>query len=174
MAIRIPITAPAGGINADKLRAELVAVYADVLGISAHNGYFVDLITDSPVTQQQLQTIVDLHNAAVLTTEQQITAAQAGLRDKVSLAETHATTIKVLFNAVLDQTINQTVQPTRFDNLKTVIQNAAPAFRDRLITDCVQELGFDPTGVLSAAQIRQATLYVRAWVTGLALLLTVT
>lgn len=102
-----------------------------------------------------------------------IADAQTGLRDKVDLARTHAVTIRILFNAVLDQTIGQTAQPTRFDTLKTIIQNAPLAFRERLITDCIQELGFDPTTPLSAAQIRQATLYVRMWVTGLALLLSV-
>ncbi len=101
-----------------------------------------------------------------------IASAKSGLKDKIALAQTHADTIKVLFNAVLDQTINQTVQPTRFTDLRTIITNAVPAFRDRVVTDIQQELGFDVTGNLTLAQQRQATLYMRAWVTGMALLLT--
>lgn len=85
MSIQIAITPPAGGINMDKLRAELVAVYADVTGVSSAKGiYYATLIADSLVTQQQLQVIVDVHNAAILTTEQQETAqassAQANLK----------------------------------------------------------------------------------------------
>jgi hypothetical protein len=110
---------------------------------------------------------------AEITQAGNVASAKTGLLDKIDLAKTHATTIRTLFNAVLDQTINQIAQPTRFDALKAVIQNAPLAFRERLITDCIQELGFDPTGTLSAAQIRQATLYVRMWITGLALLLSV-
>lgn len=75
MAIQIAVTPPQGGINADKLRADLVAVFADVTGISSAKGnYYVNLVSDSLVTQQQIQAIVDVHNAAILTTEQQETA----------------------------------------------------------------------------------------------------
>lgn len=77
MAIRIPITPPPSGINDEKLHGELVAMYTDVTGVSAAKGsYYVDLIPDSPVTQEQLQAIVDLHNPAILTANQQ-EAAQA-------------------------------------------------------------------------------------------------
>jgi hypothetical protein len=95
MTIQIAITPPLAGINADKLRAELVAVYPDVTGISVAKGnYYVNLIDDSPITQQQLQAVVDLHNPAILTPAQQTatedTSARANL---LALAESALTQI---------------------------------------------------------------------------------
>jgi hypothetical protein len=160
--------------------AVLIARYSEATYTELHQlmSVNVHLLNWNPVAEElKLGDDVLIDSVWIQARESELTqasdlkAAKVGLRDKMALAQTHAATITILFNAVLDQTVNQTVQPTRFDNLKAVIQNAPQAFRDRLITDCVQELGVDPTGVLTAPQQRQATLYLRAWVTPLALLL---
>lgn len=111
--------------------------------------------------------------AARLATAVATVSAKSGLKDKISLAQTHADAIRRIFNTVLDQTINQTAQPTRWNNIKAQIDNAATAnaFKNRFGTDVLEELGFDVNGALSAAQIRQVTLYSRMWIAGLALLL---
>lgn len=108
---------------------------------------------------------------AELTQAESIEAAQSGLLDKVLLAEQYATDIKTLYNAVLDQTENQTVQSARFNALYAVVQAAPLAFRNRIITDIQQELGFDVTGTLTATQQRQACFYLRVFSTQLATLL---
>ena len=124
--------------------------------------------------EAQLITIYDTwlaaHTATVAHTAT-IETAQSGLLDKVALAEQYAADIKTLYNAVLDQTENQTVQPTRFNNLYAVVQAAPVALRNRVVTDIQEELGFNVTGSLSAAQQRQACLYLRVFATQLATLL---
>lgn len=106
-----------------------------------------------------------------LTQAETIESAQSGLLDKVLLAEQYADSIKTLYNAVLDQTENQTMQPTRFNNLYAVVQASSNAFRNRIITDIEQELGFNVTGTLSATQQRQACFFLRVFSTELATLL---
>lgn len=99
-----------------------------------------------------------------------LAAAKAGLRDKIALAKEHADTITIMLNMVLNQTQLQTVQPDRFNNVRAVITNAPQGFRDRVVTDVQQELGFDVTGTLTVAQQRQACLYLRMWCMPLAFL----
>jgi len=108
-----------------------------------------------------------------IVTASNVTTAKSGLKDKIALARDHADAIKRIFNTVLDQTIDQTTQPTRWNNIKEQIDHAstANAFKVRFAKDVLEELGFDANGVLSAAQIRQITLYTRMWITSLALLL---
>lgn len=117
-----------------------------------------------------LESALDSANTASAS-QTTIESAQAGLKDKVSLASSNADNIKTLFNAVLDQTIDQTIQPTRFENLNAVLATLSIGFRNRLITDIQEELGFDVTGTLTATQQRQACLYIRMWITPLAVLL---
>lgn len=127
-----------------------------------------DITPDTPT----LESALDNANADIAANET-IESAQSGLLDKVALAEQYADSIKTLYNAVLDQTENQTAQPNRFNALYAVVQAAPLAFRSRFVTDCTQELGFDVAGTLTLNQQRQTCLFIRVWVTGLALLLSV-
>lgn len=102
-----------------------------------------------------------------------ISAAKSGLKDKVILAQNHAETIRQLFNAVWDNSLTLATQPTRFQALQTIVANASQAFRNVIVTDIQQELGFDVTSAgLTLAQQRQATAFMRSWTVGAALLLT--
>lgn len=157
--------------NRDKLHEEFDVAFGAGVARQGYDGAHYVIVTNEAITLQQVQTVIDTHNPATLTENQQTQVAKAGLKSKISLAQTHADAIKNLFNEVLDQTLNQTVQPDRFNVLKAIIDASVPAFRNRLITDIQQELGIDVTGSLTLAQQRQCTLYIRAWVTGLALLL---
>lgn len=160
MAIRIPITPPQAGINADKLRADLLAVYPDVIGISVHNGYFVDLIDSSEVTQQQLQVLVDSHNPAILTTEQQIQADTNSLRDYATLAQAHSKTIKALFLAITDADVSSANTNTRFANIAAIIEDVdvTPlAFKNRYNAAFTAESGVSVTGLDLAALLQLLT-----------------
>lgn len=112
---------------------------------------------------------------ATLVAEQQaIDDAIVGLRDKIALAHdpNNAPSITILFNTVLDQTLNRVAQPTRYNNIRAVMDAAPASFQNRFNDDLLAEVGIDATATpLSAAQQRQYCLFARVWMTPLGMLL---
>lgn len=158
-------------VNIEGLMQTVRATYPEAS--QDDNGFRVHNIApeNEATVSADLDTMIATHNPNELTSEQQIESAQSGLLDKVLLAEQYASDIRTIYNLVLDFTELQITQPTRFNNLLSAFTASAMAFRNRFITDCEQELGFNPTGTLTVAQQRQTTLYARVWITPLVLLL---
>lgn len=126
-------------------------------------------------TANQLITAHDTFVAATLTsdtTESTIKTAQNGLKNKIALAEQFATSITAVLNVSLQQTEDATTQPTRFNNIKAVMDAQPAAFRNRFNGDLLQEAEIT-IGSIVAGQFPAYCRYVRAWSTQLALLLVI-
>lgn len=126
-------------------------------------------------TANQLITIYDTWIAAqsaTEATETTIKTAQNGLKNKIALAEQFASSITAVLNASLQQTEDATTQPTRFNNIKAVMDAQPAAFRNRFNGDLLQEAEIT-IGSIVAGQFPAYCRYVRQWSTQLALLLVI-
>lgn len=124
-------------------------------------------------TEAQLITLYDnwiAANTALETTENTIKTAQTGLKSKIALAEQFASSITALLNATLQTTEDAVVQPTRYNNIKAVMDAQPAAFRNRFNGDLLQEAEITIASITSG-QFPAYCRYARAWATQLALLL---
>lgn len=126
-------------------------------------------------TAQQLITAHDAFIATNITsdtTELAVKSAQNGLKNKIALAEQFASSITAVLNVSLQQTEDATTQPTRFNNIKAVMDAQPAAFRNRFNGDLLQEAEIT-IGTIVAGQFPAYCRYVRQWSTQLALLLVI-
>lgn len=124
-------------------------------------------------TENQLITLYDnwiAANVAAQAVETTITTAQTGLKNKIALAEQFAPSITALLNVSLQQTEDATTQPTRFNNIKAVMDAQPAAFRNRFNGDLLQETGIS-IGSILALNYPDYCRYVRLWSSQLSLLL---
>ncbi len=172
MVIRIPITPPQAGINMDGLRGELVAVYPDVTGVSSAQGnHYVDLVNGSLVTQEQLQAVVSVHNAAILTAAQQVQTDMTSLQEYAVLAQAHSKTIHALFLAITDADVASANTNTRFATIAEIIEDVGVtslAFKTRWNAAFTAESGVSVAGLdltalllLTAAQKQRYINFAR-------------
>lgn len=124
-------------------------------------------------TAAQLITLYDnwvTANAAQAASEQTINTAQTGLKSKIALAEQFASSIAALLNVTLQATEDAAVQPTRYNNIKAVMDAQPAAFRNRFNGDLLQEAEITIVSI-TAAQFPAYCRYARLWATQLSLLL---
>lgn len=108
------------------------------------------------------------------TNETNVLNAKQTLKSKIQLAKDYATSIQVIFNADLDETINQSIQPNRYNTLSALMELQPNAFKNRFYNDIREEMGLNfPTILATAtlAQQRQYCVYLRTWITQIAFLL---
>lgn len=120
------------------------------------------------------QNLIDAYNAylTVQTTDSTVATAQNGLKNKIALAEQFASSITAVLNVSLQQTEDATTQPTRFNNIKAVMDAQPAAFRNRFNGDLLQEAEIT-IGSIVAGQFPAYCRYARQWSTQLALLLVI-
>lgn len=107
----------------------------------------------------------------VLQEANELADSRNGLREKIDFSKTFHAEIKILFNAVLEETETQTVQPDRYTTLRAVMDAQTSAFRNRFNNDLMEEAGIDSTSISTTNQRRTYSLYLRLWISGLAILL---
>lgn len=124
-------------------------------------------------TAAQLITLYDnwvAANAAQAASEQTINTAQTGLKSKIALADQFAPSITALLNVTLDQTQTGTSQPTRYNNIKAVLDAQPNPFRTAFNKDLLEETGI-VIGSIVAGQFPTYCFYARVWSTQLSELL---
>ena len=126
----------------------------------------------APPVLPTAQNLIDAYNAylAAQTSESVIVTAQTGLKNKIALAEQFASSIAAVLNVSLQQTEDATTQPTRFNNIKAVMDAQPAAFRNRFNGDLLQETGIVIASIV-VLDYPNYCRYIRQWSTQLSLLL---
>lgn len=158
-----------GPLFMDECRA--VGVTAGLRVQTPPDGSSVTVTFDNAGDEPAVDSVEAAHDATILSDGERLTNAKQGLSDKTQLARDHAADIMPLFNTILDQTLNQTTQPARYDTIRAVVDGSAAGFRAAFHGDLLQEMGIDASAALTAAQQRQYCVYARVWVNQVGLLL---
>lgn len=128
--------------------------------------------TEIQINAWWIQLVEDTNNQLAI--ENAVKNSINGIKEKLQLSYDYAEDIKIIYNAVLEATLNNQDTNTRFQILHDLVELRPSAFKNRLNNDVLQEVGFDVNVVLptiTQAQKRQYCLYLRIWITNLTLLL---
>lgn len=124
--------------------------------------------SDNQVITWETERLAEIDN------ENEITDSRNGLKEKISLAQAFHSEIKTVFNAILEETETQTVQPARYNTLRALMDSQSGTFKNRFNTDLLQEARIDESNITTDTQRSTYCLYLRTWITGLVILLALT
>lgn len=109
-----------------------------------------------------------------LTNEAAVGESKNGLKEKIAFAQLLHSEIKTVFNAILEETETQTVQPARYNTLRALVDSQSGTFKNRFNNDLLQEARIDSSTISTDSQHSTYCLYLRTWITGLVILLALT
>lgn len=98
---------------------------------------------------------------------------QQGLREKIGFAVAFSLEIRTVFNAVLEETEQQTDLTTRYANIQPLLELQPSPFKNRFKTDLLVEMGVDASAIVTDDEKSAYLRYLRFWIQGLTILLAI-